>query len=149
MAVSRAHDSSAPRGAHLVLYDGVCGLCNRLLQFLLRHDRRGVFTFAALQSTTGKAMVARWGGNPDDLASFYVVADFRTENARAITKSDAALFIAREIGWPWNLARAAAVLPKPLRNRLYDVVARSRYRVFGRYEQCLIPSEESRGRFIE
>ena len=132
-----------------MLYDGVCGLCNRLLQFLLRHDRRGVFTFAALQSTTGRAMVARWGGNPEDLTSFYVVADFRNENARAIAKSDAALFIARELGWPWKLAGAAGALPKPLRNRMYDVIARSRYRVFGRYDQCVIPSEESRSRFIE
>ena len=141
--------SSADQGAHLVLYDGVCGLCSRLVQFLLRHDRRGTFRFAALQSTTGKAMVARWGGDPEELTSFYVVADYGTGNARVITKSDAALFIARELGWPWSLAGAAAALPKPLRNRMYDVVARSRYRIFGHYEQCLIPSEESRGRFIE
>ena len=146
MAFSPAQGS---QGTHLVLYDGVCGLCHRLLQFLLRQDRGGVFTFAALQSETGKGMVARWGGNPEDLTSFYVVADFRTENARAITKSDAALFIAGELGWPWSLVGAAGALPQPLRDRMYDVIARSRYRVFGRYEQCLIPSEESRGRFIE
>jgi predicted DCC family thiol-disulfide oxidoreductase YuxK len=132
-----------------VLYDGVCGLCNRLLQFLLKHDHRAVFCFASLQSATGKAMVARWGGDPEDLSSFYVVADFRTPDARVVTKSDAALFVAGRLGWPWKLTRVAGVIPKAVRDRLYDVIARSRYRIFGRYEQCLIPSEESRSRFVE
>lgn len=94
-------------------------------------------------------MVARWGGDPEDLSSFYVVADFRTPEARVVTKSAAALFVAGELGWPWNLARVAGVLPSALRDRLYDFIAGSRYRVFGRYEQCLIPSEESRSRFVE
>jgi predicted DCC family thiol-disulfide oxidoreductase YuxK len=100
---------SRAQGSHLVLYDGVCGLCNRLLQFLLRHDHRDVFRFAPLQSATGRAVVARWGGDPEDWTSFYVVANFRTPEARVVTKSEAALFVAREIGWPWNLARAAGI----------------------------------------
>ena len=144
-----AHEPARPHGAHLVLYDGVCGLCDRMLQFLLRHDRRAVFRFASLQSETGKAMVARWGGDPEDLTSFYVVADFQTEKEYAVTRSDAVLFVVRQLGWPWNLALAGSVLPRPLRNRMYDAIARSRYRVFGRYEQCLIPTEESRSRFVE
>jgi predicted DCC family thiol-disulfide oxidoreductase YuxK len=149
MTVLPAQAPPPVQGVHLVLYDGVCGLCNRLLKFLLGHDHRSVFRFASLQSATGKAMVARWGGDPEDLSSFYVVVDFRTPQARIVTKSDAAFFVARELGWPWTLARAARVLPLALRNRLYDVIARNRYRVFGRYEQCLIPSEESRSRFLE
>jgi predicted DCC family thiol-disulfide oxidoreductase YuxK len=148
MTVSFAQASSSP-GPHLVLYDGVCGLCNRLLQFLLKHDHGAAFSFASLQSAAGKASVARWGGDPEVLSSFYVVADFRTPQARVLTKSDAAMFVARELGWPWTLARAAGVLPLAFRNRLYDLIARNRYRVFGRYEQCLIPSEESRSRFVE
>ena len=65
-------------------------------------------------------MVARWGGDPEDLSSFYVVADFRTPQARVVTKSDAALFVARELGWPWTMTRAARVLPLALRDRLYE-----------------------------
>jgi predicted DCC family thiol-disulfide oxidoreductase YuxK len=149
MAVLPAQAPSQAQGTHLVLYDGVCGLCNRLLQFLLKHDRRGVFRFASLQSATGKATVARWGGNPEVLSSFYVIADFRTADARFITKSTAALFVAGELGWPWKAARVARVLPIALRDGVYDVIARTRYRVFGRYEQCPIPSEEDRKRFIE
>jgi predicted DCC family thiol-disulfide oxidoreductase YuxK len=149
MAVSPTQASAAAQGTHLVLYDGVCGLCNHVLQFLLKHDHRAVFSFASLQSATGKAMVARWGGNPEDLTSFYVVADFRTPHARAVTKSDAALFVARQLGWPWRALRVAGVLPTALRDRLYDVIARTRYRIFGRYEQCLMPREEVRSRFVD
>lgn len=149
MAVAPAQAPSPSHGARLVLYDGVCGLCNRLLQFLLRHDRRAVFSFASLQSATGKAVVARWGGNPDDLDSFYVVANFRTPDARAFIRSDAALFVAGELGWPWKVMCVAGVLPAAVRNRLYDVIARTRYRVFGRYEQCPLPRPEVRSRFVE
>jgi predicted DCC family thiol-disulfide oxidoreductase YuxK len=91
---------SVAEGAHLVLYDGVCGLCSRLLEFLLKHDRRAVFTFASLQSATGRAMVARCGGNPDELTSFYVLANYRTGHARMLSRSSAALFVADELGWP-------------------------------------------------
>jgi predicted DCC family thiol-disulfide oxidoreductase YuxK len=149
MVVLQAQASAPTHGAHLVLYDGVCGLCNHLVQFLLRHDRRGAFSFASLQSATGKATVRQWGGNPDELTSFYVVADFRTPNARALKKSDAAVFVAGQLGWPWKGLRAAGVLPRALRDRAYDAIAKSRYRIFGRYEQCLLPSEEFRSRFVE
>jgi predicted DCC family thiol-disulfide oxidoreductase YuxK len=149
MLVSQAQPPAPTQGAHLLLYDGVCGLCNHLVQFLLKHDRRGAFSFASLQSDTGKATVGRWGGNPDELISFYVVVDFRTPNARPLTKSDAALFVAGQLGWPWRVLQGAGFLPRALRDALYDVVARTRYRVFGRYEQCLMPREEFRSRFVE
>jgi predicted DCC family thiol-disulfide oxidoreductase YuxK len=132
-----------------VLYDGVCGLCNRLLQFLLAHDRQGVFCFASLQGPTARTLVARWGRNPDELTSFYVCADYRTPDARLFARSDAALFVARQLGWPWKAFAAAGVVPKVLRDAAYDVVARTRYRVFGRYDQCLLPQPEFRGRFVE
>ena len=144
-----AQAPSGSQGAHLVLYDGVCGLCSLLLQFLLRHDHRAVFNFASLQSATGKAMVARWGGNPDELTSFYVLANYRTAHARMFSRSSAALFVAGELGWPWKVAVLMRVLPSAILDRVYDVVAQSRYRVFGRYEQCLTPRPEFRRRFVE
>jgi predicted DCC family thiol-disulfide oxidoreductase YuxK len=149
MAGSPVQAPSGSHAAHLVLYDGVCGLCSRVPQFLLRHDRRTVLYFASLQSATGKATVARWGGDPDELTSFYVVADFRTPAARVFTRSDAALFVAGALGWPWKALRAAGILPKALRDRLYDVIARARYRLFGRLEQCLLPRPEFRSRFLD
>ena len=145
-----AHDAAQEaQGAHLVLYDGVCGLCSRLLQFLLKHDHRAVFNFASLQSATGKAMVERCGGDPHELISFYALANYRTPGARFFTRSRAALFVAGELGWPWKLARLFGVLPTALLDRVYDGVARTRYRVFGRHDQCLMPRPEYRRRFVD
>jgi predicted DCC family thiol-disulfide oxidoreductase YuxK len=145
----RAHVSSGTAGTHLVLYDGVCALCNRLTQFLLKHDHRAVFAYASLQSATGRATVARFGGNPDDLTTFYVVADYRSDHARILARSAAALFVARELGWPWKMAVLVRVLPTPILERMYDLIARTRYRVFGRLEHCIIPRPEFRHRFID
>ena len=136
-------------GAHLVLYDGVCGLCSRLLQFLLRHDRRRVFSFASLQSAVGRSIVEQSGGNPADLTSFYVVADYQTGASRVLARSDAALFVAGALSWPWRAARLIRFVPHALRDRVYDIVARNRYRLFGRFDRCLIPSREFRNRFID
>lgn len=142
-------DPANADGAHLVLYDGVCGLCHRLLQFLLAHDRRAVFVFASLQSATGRATVERFGGNPDDLSSFVVVSNFRTDRARMVGRGRAALFVAGELGWPWKAAVLFRAVPTVILDRLYDVVARTRYRLFGRYDHCLIPRPEYRRRFID
>jgi predicted DCC family thiol-disulfide oxidoreductase YuxK len=142
-------DPSSVPGAHLVLYDGVCGLCNRLLQFLLTHDRRAVFVFAPLQSAIGRSTVERFGGSPDELSSFFVVANFRTARARLIARGRAALFVAGELGWPWKAALLFRVIPSAVLDRIYDVVARNRYRVFGRFDRCLMPRPEYRRRFID
>lgn len=141
--------ASHMESAHLVLYDGVCGLCNRLLQFLFKHDGRAVFMYASLQSPIGRATVERFGGNPDELTTFYVVAGYRTARPQMLSKSRAALFVAREIGWPWRAAAAMAILPTPVLDRLYDAIARSRYRMFGRVDHCVIPRPELRRRFLE
>ena len=136
-------------GAHLVLYDGVCGLCNRLLQFLLTHDRRAVFVFAPLQSAIGRSTVERFGGNPDELSSFFVVENFRTPRAQLVARGRAALFVAGELGWPWKAAVLFRVIPTSVLDCIYDVVARNRYRLFGRFDHCLMPRPEYRGRFID
>jgi predicted DCC family thiol-disulfide oxidoreductase YuxK len=149
MAEGRVHDSPAAVGKHLLLYDGVCGLCSRVLQFVLAHDRRGLFRFAPLQGEIGRTLVSGWGGDPDELTTFYVCANYRTASPRVLARSDAALFIAGEIGWPWKAFAAARVLPKVLRDGVYDVVAKTRYRVFGRLDQCLVPQPEVRSRFVE
>jgi predicted DCC family thiol-disulfide oxidoreductase YuxK len=108
-----------------------------------------VFRFASLQSDAGQRFVRRSGGNPGELTSFYVVADYQTTGARVFTRSNAALFVVAELGWPWKTAGVVRVVPKGMRDRGYDLVARNRYRLFGRYDRCLIPSPEFRNRFIE
>ena len=145
---STAHVPLAAEGAHLVLFDGVCGLCSRLVPFLVKHDRRRVFNFAALQSTSGRKVVERCGGDPDALTSFYVLANYRTDRPQMFSRSAAVLFVAGQLGWPWKIAVLGRILPAAIRDRFYDVVARNRYRVFGSSEQCLTPPPEFRGRFL-
>jgi len=137
------------RGQHLVLYDGVCALCNGLVQFLLARDPDGIFRFASLQSPIGQSVIARFGGDPKDLTSFYVVKNYQTTGAKGLTRSRAALFVIGQLDWPWKVLRAAAILPTAILDLVYDAVARTRYRVFGRYDQCLAPRPEFRDRFIE
>ena len=141
--------SSGSSGAHVVLYDGVCGLCSRLVQFVLRHDRHRVFSFASLQSAVGKSLVERSGGNPCELASFYVIANYQTAASRAFARSEAALFVADALGWPWRAAQMVRLVPRAIRDRAYDAVASSRYRVFGRSESCFVPRPQFRNRFID
>jgi predicted DCC family thiol-disulfide oxidoreductase YuxK len=131
-------------GSHLLLYDGECGLCDRLVQFVLPRDSRGVFRFASLQGPTGRKFLH---GAP--LTTVYVVADYRTARARVLAKADAALFVVRALGWPWKATAVFGVLPTALLDRGYDFVATHRYRVFGKVDQCLMPRPEFRDRFID
>ena len=136
-------------GRHLVLYDGVCGLCDRLVQGLLARDRAEVFDFASLQSSAAKAALRRYGCDPDALDTFYVVADYQTTTPRLLDKSRAALMVGSSLGWPWKAVAALGVLPRVLLDWAYDVVARHRYRVFGRYDHCVLVRPEHRARFID
>src|SRR5438093_1912556 len=133
---------------HLLLYDGACGLCSRLVRFVLTRDRDRVFDFASLQSAVGKAMVARAGVTGDELTTFYVFPNYRAAQLTALTKSRATLFVAGALGRPWKSAAIFGVLPAAWLDRIYDIVARNRDRVFGRQEQCLVPPAEHRHRFV-
>jgi len=142
----RAQDRA---GRHLLLYDGVCGLCNRLVDFVLRRDRQGLFHFAALQSTEGRAAVERAGGVAGTLTTFWVLTDYRTSSPAALTRGRAALFVFETLGWPWKAAAIFSGLPAAWLDFLYDVAARHRYRLFGRDENCRLPPRDYRDRFID
>jgi len=132
-----------------VLYDGVCGLCNRLNQFVLPRDRAGTFDFASLQSRLGRELVTRFNRNPNELNTLYVVVDYRGEAPSLLSKARAALFILKALGAPWRWCGAFGALPDTVLNRGYDLIARNRYRLFGRYESCLMPTAEYKQRFID
>jgi predicted DCC family thiol-disulfide oxidoreductase YuxK len=138
----------AAGGVHLVLYDGVCGLCNAACQFILARDRRGVFAFASLQSATGRAWLERFHRNVDALDTFYLVKDYLTSPA-ILEKSHAALTVAADLGAPWSWTVVFRMVPRVVRDAIYDFVARHRYQWFGRYESCLIPTPEQRARFLD
>ena len=128
----------------ILFYDGVCGLCDRLVQFVLRRDRRGRFAFAALQSDFAAETLRRFGRDARDLDTVYVV----TSDGLLLHKGRAILFVLRALGFPWSLAAVLSILPWRVVDWCYDRVAHSRYRLFGRYDQCRLPAPEERSRFI-
>ena len=136
-------------GRHLLLYDGVCGLCDRFVRFVLAYDRRRRFRFAALQSSVGRDLVAAFGRDPDRLDTVHVVVDYRSPARRVLNRSAAALFVLDELGWPWRLATALGWAPTYLLDWLYDRVAARRYRLFGRHAACPAPDPEHRDRFLD
>ena len=137
------------RASAILLYDGVCGLCSRAVQFVLRHDTAGRFRFAALQSDYAQRVLARHGRDARGLDTMGLLLDPETPRERLLVKSDGILAVLRELGGAWRLLAAARVLPRGLRDRAYGVVARHRYRWFGRFDQCRLPRPEERARFID
>lgn len=133
--------------APVLLYDGDCGLCARSVQFVLRHDRRGTLRFAPLQGAFARDVLARHPSlaTVDSVVWVEPAADGAAE--RVAVRSDAALLAVAYLGGWWSLLRAGRVMPKPLRDAVYDFVARHRHQ-FTR-PQCLIPPPDVRHRFID
>lgn len=134
----------------IILYDGVCGLCNRLVQFLLKHDRQGRLRYASLQSDFAAKVLQRHGFDPKDLDTLHVVENYDQPAERVLQRSDAVLRAGRELGGIWSpLASLAKIIPRPLRDLCYRFVARNRYRVFGKYDTCMLPDPNQRSRFLD
>jgi predicted DCC family thiol-disulfide oxidoreductase YuxK len=175
--VSPASDSVAHP---ILLYDGVCGLCNRLVQFILRRDPAGIFLFASLQSALAGRILARHGADAQDLDTVYVVVHGDQADEQLVPRSDAVIFILRHLGAAelrsarpglrpgptqatptpgpipapgstfWRLAGfLLRLVPRPVRDWGYRVIARNRYRMFGRYDACPMPTEDTRSRFLD
>ena len=137
---------------HILLYDGVCGLCNRFVQFILRRDPHAIFRFASLQSPLASVILARHNLNPSALDTVYVVVNPESENSNELllARSDAALFVLKHLRAPWPVvASLLQLLPKSLRDSVYNAIARHRYRIFGRSETCPLPSPQDRDRFLD
>lgn len=158
----------------VLLYDGVCGLCNRMVQFVLRRDLAAVFRFAALQSGLATSILTRHGADARDLDSVYVVVNYELADEQLLSRSEAVAFVLQHLGAAelrsaspglrpgpaqarptppgslfWRLAgRALRVVPRSLRDWGYRLVATNRYRMFGRYDTCPIPTEGTRSRFL-
>jgi len=127
----------------VVLFDGVCNLCNDSINFVIDHDPDGYFKFASLQSDEAGALLAQYGLDGDYLDSIVLV-----EAGRVYRNSSAALRITRKLSGAWPLLYALVVVPRPVRDWVYDWVARNRYKWFGKRDQCRLPTPELRARFL-
>lgn len=128
----------------IVLFDGVCNLCTGTVRFVIPRDPQGTVYFASLQSSVGQELLARFDLAADEFDSFVLV-----EGDRHYTKSTAALRIAKYLGGAYAWLSLLRVIPRGLRDAVYDVVSNHRYQWFGRRKECMVPGEDVRSRFLE
>lgn len=127
----------------IVVFDAQCLLCDGWVQFLLKHDRQGVFQFASIQGQAGQALLAQAGLRVEGLQTLLLVDGQKTWQHTA-----AILRVLHGLGWPWRLAWVGWLVPAPLRDALYRWIARNRYGMFGRSDSCLLPAPEFASRFL-
>jgi predicted DCC family thiol-disulfide oxidoreductase YuxK len=138
-----------PRGAdHLqqpiILFDGICNLCEWWVQFIIKRDIPALFRFAPLQSQTAQRLMAQYGLCPASVRTMVLI-----DGGSAFTKSDAALRIASYLPGMWSLLGVLYIIPRFLRNWAYDLVAKNRYRWFGKHDACMVPTADILDRFLE
>ena len=149
MKISSTAISSQPaalqqlKGKSLVLFDGVCNLCNGAVDFIVRHDTQGNFMFASLQSELGQQLLDHYNLPKDEYESMVLL-----KQGKVYQKSNAALEIAAGLPGAWSLMRVFKLVPTPLLNALYSFIAINRYRFFGKKETCRLPTPEERSRFL-
>ena len=127
----------------IILFDGVCNFCNFWVNFIIDRDNNDAFRFAALQSETGQQILKELKLNINDFDTFILV-----DGSNYYSKSTAALLISKNLKGLWKLLFLFIVIPGPIRNFLYDIVARNRYKIFGKRDVCRIPSEKDKLKFI-
>lgn len=128
----------------VILFDGVCNLCNGAVQWVIERDGAGVFRFASLQSEIGQTLVQEYDNPTEDLDSVVLIAD-----GDCYTKSRAALGVLKRLGVPYSLLYPFVFVPRVVRDRVYDFVADNRYDWFGKRDSCMVPDPELEDRFLE
>jgi predicted DCC family thiol-disulfide oxidoreductase YuxK len=134
---------------HLVLYDGVCGLCDRFVQFLLRIDRTDQLRFAALQGAIGAEILKRHGRENDALSTVLLARDYPSGTSELLERSDAALFAIASTGGIYRAVNLFRVVPRGLRDAIYRFVAARRHRMFAKLDACPVPKPETRAKFLD
>ena len=129
---------------YIVIFDGVCNFCNGAVKFIIRRDPNALFSFTPMQSESGKRLIEEHNAPLIDVDTFLLV-----KNGQCFDRTDAALEISRDLTGFWFLFRIFKVLPRSFRDYFYRLFARNRYKLFGRREECMVPSPEVRDRFIE
>ena len=128
----------------ILVFDAQCLLCNGWVRFVLRHDRQGVFCFAAIQGATGQTLLHQAGLQVEGLQTLLLV-----DGAQSWQHTSAIFRVLHQLGWPWRAAWVGWLVPAVLRDTLYRWVARHRYRIFGRTDTCMVPPPEVKARFLD
>ena len=134
-----------PKGKKIILFDGVCNLCEASVQFVIKYDKKDVFRFVALQSELGKEIIKHIGLDIKNIDSVILYEPGIAYNY----KSAAALEIARNLGGFFHFGTVFKLIPNGLRNLIYDYIARNRYLWYGKKDSCLLPTEEIKSKFLE
>jgi len=127
----------------VILFDGICNFCNGAVNFVLKQDKKGIFRFAPLQSEAGQKLLKQYNLSTNDFDSFVLIDD-----EKVYKKSTASLRVMNKLPWYWKEAQILRIVPRPLRDAIYDFIARNRYKWFGRKEKCMVPTPELRNRFL-
>lgn len=127
----------------VILFDGVCNFCNAGINFIIRHDRKNIFRFAALQSKAGQQLAEQYHLPTTDFDSFILI-----DKATVYTRSSAGIKVFSKLSWHWKWTQVFWIVPKFIRDGVYDFIARNRYKWFGKKDQCMLPTPEVRNRFL-
>ncbi len=128
----------------IILFDGVCNLCNSSVNFIMDRDKSKIFRFASLQSDAGRELMRKFGKDADKIDTVVLI-----HNEKICMRSEAAIRIGRLLPFPYPLAKAFLIIPAFIRDSIYDYIAANRYKWFGRKDSCRMPDPESRSRFLE
>lgn len=134
-----------PSHKKLILFDGVCNLCNSSVQYVIKHDKKNMFMFTALQSEAGQQIIKEYKIDTNKTDSILLY----TPEHGVVSKSTAALKIASRLGFPQNLMTVFFIVPPFIRNWVYDYIAKNRYKWYGKKESCWIPTPELKSKFLE
>ena len=148
MTPEKQGDDRSTIGRTMVLYDGVCGLCNRFVTFLLRRDQDDHFRFAPLQCELAHDLLRKHALHPDDPETLVAIAEFGRPTEHALTRSSAVLFLMNELGGAWRLFQAVRLVSPSFLECSYRFIARRRYGIFSRLSECPLPRPEDRHKFI-
>jgi predicted DCC family thiol-disulfide oxidoreductase YuxK len=130
--------------SQIILFDGVCNLCNTAVQFIISHDSEGHFFFAALQSEAGQEILDKFNLSKTEFNSFIYVRE-----GKVYQRSRAALSVLKDLGSWWKILYVFIVIPYPLRDLIYDMVAKYRYKIFGKRASCMIPTPDLQKKFLK
>lgn len=129
---------------NIILFDGVCNLCNGAVKFIIKNDTKNKFQFASLQSKTGQELLEKHHLSTTNLDSFVLISD-----EKYFTRSTAALKVCQKLGKFWQLLYVFIIVPTFIRNFFYDYIAKNRYRWFGKNDACMMPTQAIKSRFLE